>query len=52
MPQMAPMSWIVLFMLFSITFMVFIIMNYFVSLKTPSNILLISKTSSIKTWKW
>nr|ALO76098.1 ATP synthase F0 subunit 8 [Amphiops globus] len=51
MPQMAPMNWILLFVMFCLTFMLFNSMNYF-SFKYEVKT---SKPSKIKTfmnWKW
>nr|ANF05061.1 ATP synthase F0 subunit 8 [Mierspenaeopsis hardwickii]AQZ21917.1 ATP synthase F0 subunit 8 [Solenocera alticarinata] len=52
MPQMAPLLWLNLFIMFSITFMVFLILNYFI--KVPSKIH--NFPTSIKkqemNWKW
>nr|UEP13614.1 ATP synthase F0 subunit 8 [Asarkina ericetorum] len=53
MPQMAPISWLFLFILFSIIFILFNLMNYFCYFP------LISKSKSLKkintismNWKW
>nr|YP_009545531.1 ATP synthase F0 subunit 8 [Penaeus latisulcatus]AYO45609.1 ATP synthase F0 subunit 8 [Penaeus latisulcatus] len=52
MPQMAPLLWLNLFLMFSATFVMFIILNYFIKVpakieKSPSTPL---KTEM--TWKW
>ncbi|NP_038291.1 ATP synthase F0 subunit 8 (mitochondrion) [Penaeus monodon] len=52
MPQMAPLLWLNLFLMFSATFVMFIVLNYFI--KVPSKI---EKSSSQlqkmeMTWKW
>nr|WOR85656.1 ATP synthase F0 subunit 8 [Penaeus indicus] len=52
MPQMAPLLWLNLFLMFSATFIVFVVLNYFI--KVPSKI---EKSSAQlgKTemnWKW
>ncbi|YP_001382110.1 ATP synthase F0 subunit 8 (mitochondrion) [Penaeus chinensis] len=52
MPQMAPLLWLNLFIMFSATFIMFIILNYFI--KVPSKIEAPS-TQLQKTemnWKW
>nr|UPX88078.1 ATP synthase F0 subunit 8 [Aedeomyia squamipennis] len=53
MPQMAPISWLTLFIIFSITFMIFNIKNYYNFLyplsKTSQN-LNIKKNKM--NWKW
>nr|YP_010953302.1 ATP synthase F0 subunit 8 [Deleatidium vernale]WMQ76567.1 ATP synthase F0 subunit 8 [Deleatidium vernale] len=53
MPQMAPLSWLTLFIMFSSTLILFNVLNYFSFLPTsPSS----SAHSSISTtplnWKW
>nr|YP_009544254.1 ATP synthase F0 subunit 8 [Simulium maculatum]AYO45662.1 ATP synthase F0 subunit 8 [Simulium maculatum] len=55
MPQMAPISWLTLFILFTIIFMLFNIMNYFCIVFTPTS--KESETTSQLTppslnWKW
>nr|YP_009525768.1 ATP synthase F0 subunit 8 [Belzebub intermedius]AXS67622.1 ATP synthase F0 subunit 8 [Belzebub intermedius] len=52
MPQMAPMMWLNLFLIFSITFMIFLVVNYFT--KAPKKANLSSKTlNNISlNWKW
>nr|YP_009240889.1 ATP synthase F0 subunit 8 [Simulium aureohirtum]AKN23376.1 ATP synthase F0 subunit 8 [Simulium aureohirtum] len=37
MPQMAPISWLTLFILFTVIFILFNIMNYFCIVFTPSS---------------
>nr|YP_009132290.1 ATP synthase F0 subunit 8 [Penaeus merguiensis]AKA27940.1 ATP synthase F0 subunit 8 [Penaeus merguiensis] len=52
MPQMAPLLWLNLFLMFSATFIVFMVLNYFI--KVPSKIEK-SSTQLQKTemnWKW
>nr|ADW83164.1 ATP synthase F0 subunit 8 [Nannochorista philpotti] len=53
MPQMAPISWLSLFIMFSIIFMMFNIMIYFLS---QPNVPLSTKSNMINTpslnWKW
>nr|YP_009159467.1 ATP synthase F0 subunit 8 [Paratya australiensis]AKQ09512.1 ATP synthase F0 subunit 8 [Paratya australiensis] len=52
MPQMAPLLWLNLFIFFSISFMFFLILNYF--LKTPHK--MESPSSDVMSpnlnWKW
>nr|YP_002261394.1 ATP synthase F0 subunit 8 [Troglophilus neglectus]ACG59338.1 ATP synthase F0 subunit 8 [Troglophilus neglectus] len=51
MPQMAPLSWFILFMIFSATLIMFCMMNYFISSSTPKS----SKHSILinsLNWKW
>nr|YP_009707732.1 ATP synthase F0 subunit 8 [Birgus latro]ASS30705.1 ATP synthase F0 subunit 8 [Birgus latro]QES95349.1 ATP synthase F0 subunit 8 [Birgus latro] len=52
MPQMAPILWLNLTFMFLLTFIIFIIMNYFI--KIPSKISPKEETIFIseKTWKW
>nr|YP_010415037.1 ATP synthase F0 subunit 8 [Agrilus ornatus]URW97758.1 ATP synthase F0 subunit 8 [Agrilus ornatus] len=52
MPQMAPMSWLLLFAVFSITFLFFSVLNYYSSLQNPSEIQpTLFKKKNIN-WKW
>nr|YP_010164588.1 ATP synthase F0 subunit 8 [Epeorus carinatus]AHY86319.1 ATP synthase F0 subunit 8 [Epeorus sp. JZ-2014]QRM91377.1 ATP synthase F0 subunit 8 [Epeorus carinatus]QXT45724.1 ATP synthase F0 subunit 8 [Epeorus dayongensis] len=52
MPQMAPLSWLILFIVFSSTLILFSIMNYFLTAPTPPQ----STSSQFETqafnWKW
>nr|YP_010572586.1 ATP synthase F0 subunit 8 [Phlugiolopsis tuberculata]UZH35977.1 ATP synthase F0 subunit 8 [Phlugiolopsis tuberculata] len=54
MPQMAPMSWMFLFSMFSITLILFTIINYFFTIYQPIS----SKTETPSlpqislNWKW
>nr|YP_009509635.1 ATP synthase F0 subunit 8 [Curtonida isos]AUN45052.1 ATP synthase F0 subunit 8 [Curtonida isos] len=52
MPQMAPLMWLNLMIMFLISFMLFLIVNYFMF--TPKKILSEDKliSSPNKTWKW
>nr|WMQ76580.1 ATP synthase F0 subunit 8 [Austrosimulium sp.] len=56
MPQMAPISWLTLFILFTIIFVLFNIMNYFCIVFTPSSKSEEGKTSQLTpptlSWKW
>nr|YP_009741700.1 ATP synthase F0 subunit 8 [Thaumatosmylus hainanus]QID76379.1 ATP synthase F0 subunit 8 [Thaumatosmylus hainanus] len=52
MPQMAPISWLTLFIYFSIIFMLFNCLNYFITTyNSPLNELKTFSTNSL-TWKW
>nr|YP_009185856.1 ATP synthase F0 subunit 8 [Liogluta microptera]ALO70665.1 ATP synthase F0 subunit 8 [Liogluta microptera] len=51
MPQMAPMNWLSLFLMFIIVFMIFNSLNYFCFLYTPKTMKMEKSTSSIN-WKW
>nr|QZI85396.1 ATP synthase F0 subunit 8 [Limnophyes minimus] len=55
MPQMSPISWLTLFIMFSITFMLFNILNYYCFNKTNKT-LSSEMDSKMKTnflnWKW
>nr|UFZ13807.1 ATP synthase F0 subunit 8 [Neochauliodes bachmanus] len=52
MPQMAPLNWLILFIFFTILFIMFNIMNYFMTSPTPK----LSSSYNLKnyplTWKW
>nr|QNE85952.1 ATP synthase F0 subunit 8 [Calopteryx splendens] len=52
MPQMAPMSWTVLFMMFSTNMMIMAMLSYY--LYTPTSAANVTKTSyhNIMNWKW
>uniref|UniRef100_UPI0031F363CD ATP synthase F0 subunit 8 n=1 Tax=Saropogon luteus TaxID=468801 RepID=UPI0031F363CD len=53
MPQMAPIKWLSLFLIFSMTFMVFCIINYYLILPSVNKIDEKSKKSSNSLiWKW
>nr|AML26551.1 ATP synthase F0 subunit 8 [Staphylinidae sp. BMNH 1274697] len=51
MPQMAPMNWLLLFMMFITVFMIFNSMNYFCFMYAPKTSSSKGKFSSI-SWKW
>nr|AOY40088.1 ATP synthase F0 subunit 8 [Scolytinae sp. BMNH 1043104] len=51
MPQMAPINWISLYMMFTIVFMMTCIMNYFMFLYLPKNTLKMKKEQKL-FWKW
>nr|YP_010538736.1 ATP synthase F0 subunit 8 [Pteroptyx tener]QTC08244.1 ATP synthase F0 subunit 8 [Pteroptyx tener]QTC08257.1 ATP synthase F0 subunit 8 [Pteroptyx tener]QTC08270.1 ATP synthase F0 subunit 8 [Pteroptyx tener]QTC08283.1 ATP synthase F0 subunit 8 [Pteroptyx tener]UYE92347.1 ATP synthase F0 subunit 8 [Pteroptyx tener] len=51
MPQMAPLSWLNLFIFFIMIFMLFNVMNYFSLIYKNNNIKKDTKKSII-TWKW
>nr|YP_010249752.1 ATP synthase F0 subunit 8 [Clinotanypus yani]QTT60883.1 ATP synthase F0 subunit 8 [Clinotanypus yani] len=54
MPQMAPISWLILFIIFSVTLILFNILNYYCVL--PKKSTSTEKTSDFKSnslnWKW
>nr|QNE85417.1 ATP synthase F0 subunit 8 [Sciomyza simplex] len=53
MPQMAPIGWLSLFIIFSITFMLFSMMNYYSSLPTsPKSMKKSSLSFNSMNWKW
>nr|AFU50236.1 ATP synthase F0 subunit 8 [Copelatus sp. MJTNT-2012] len=52
MPQMAPMNWLILYMMFSITFLLFNFLNYYkyiIKSKASKKMKFFSKTLN---WKW
>nr|ALO70966.1 ATP synthase F0 subunit 8 [Aleocharinae sp. 4 EF-2015] len=51
MPQMAPMNWLSLFLMFIATFMIFNSLNYFCFLYQPKSFK-INKIISKINWKW
>nr|ANJ60507.1 ATP synthase F0 subunit 8 [Neoglyphea inopinata] len=52
MPQMAPLFWLNLFFFFITSFLIFFIMNYFMSPPMKLKIIKSSKHISSKSWKW
>nr|YP_010447001.1 ATP synthase F0 subunit 8 [Loxocera sinica]UTM10366.1 ATP synthase F0 subunit 8 [Loxocera sinica] len=53
MPQMAPIKWLSLFIIFSMTFIMFNIMNYYnIFPTTPKSILLKNNKNFYMNWKW
>nr|ARH54484.1 ATP synthase F0 subunit 8 [Melolontha hippocastani] len=51
MPQMAPLNWLSLFVLFSLIMLLFNSMNYFMVMY-PTKIYQIKKLTKSITWKW
>nr|QLY89633.1 ATP synthase F0 subunit 8 [Fannia sociella] len=54
MPQMAPIGWLSLFIIFSITFVIFNMMNYysFISNMPKSNLTSKNYLTNSFNWKW
>nr|UEX92144.1 ATP synthase F0 subunit 8 [Acidiella didymera] len=53
MPQMAPMGWLNLFIIFSITFILFSMMNYYMTLyKSPQSKTIYKLSMKSLNWKW
>nr|YP_009000251.1 ATP synthase F0 subunit 8 [Rapisma xizangense]YP_009000264.1 ATP synthase F0 subunit 8 [Rapisma zayuanum]AHA35657.1 ATP synthase F0 subunit 8 [Rapisma xizangense]AHA35670.1 ATP synthase F0 subunit 8 [Rapisma zayuanum]ARO47935.1 ATP synthase F0 subunit 8 [Rapisma sp. 1 NS-2017] len=52
MPQMSPLNWLMLFLIFIILFLLFNIMNYYIFL-TPTPTFYLNFKNKIKLiWKW
>nr|AXS66103.1 ATP synthase F0 subunit 8 [Cucujoidea sp. 46 KM-2017] len=51
MPQMAPLSWLILFIYFTLIFILYNILNYYLFLYQPKKITLKKNNLSIH-WKW
>nr|AML25953.1 ATP synthase F0 subunit 8 [Staphylinidae sp. BMNH 1274220] len=51
MPQMAPMNWLLLFIMFIAAFIMFNILNYYCFMYTPKSSIKKKESSSI-SWKW
>nr|AML25997.1 ATP synthase F0 subunit 8 [Staphylinidae sp. BMNH 1274240] len=51
MPQMAPLNWLILFMMFILIFLIFNFMNYYSYLYTPKYFKPSTKMFKIN-WKW
>nr|YP_009236439.1 ATP synthase F0 subunit 8 [Muscina levida]AMH85737.1 ATP synthase F0 subunit 8 [Muscina levida]QNE85671.1 ATP synthase F0 subunit 8 [Muscina levida] len=53
MPQMAPINWLSLFIIFSMSFLLFNIMNYYLYIpKMPKSKLINSNKFNSMNWKW
>nr|YP_010022250.1 ATP synthase F0 subunit 8 [Asyndetus clavipes]QOL12440.1 ATP synthase F0 subunit 8 [Asyndetus clavipes] len=53
MPQMAPLSWLMLYILFTIVFLMFCMMNYYMMIpQTPKHNLIFNKNLNSLNWKW
>nr|ARH53795.1 ATP synthase F0 subunit 8 [Curculio elephas] len=52
MPQMSPMSWLTLYFMFIIIFLLMIILNYYSFLYNPKNKLNLKKNKNLINWKW
>nr|QNJ33253.1 ATP synthase F0 subunit 8 [Elaptus prionoides] len=51
MPQMAPLNWLMLFILFTLVFLIFNSMNYFLFIY-PVKKFTTKKSKPIFNWKW
>nr|QTC08178.1 ATP synthase F0 subunit 8 [Parachauliodes rastellus] len=52
MPQMAPLNWLILFIFFTLLFIIFNIMNYYIYTPTLSSSSKINLKNYSLTWKW
>nr|YP_010533954.1 ATP synthase F0 subunit 8 [Condylostylus luteicoxa]UXX49968.1 ATP synthase F0 subunit 8 [Condylostylus luteicoxa] len=53
MPQMAPLSWLSLYIMFTITLIMFCMMNYYIFIPNPPKTFEKSKTlPATMNWKW
>nr|QRV62638.1 ATP synthase F0 subunit 8 [Stictonectes escheri] len=52
MPQMAPMNWIMLYMMFSIIFIIFNLMNYYIFITEKKIIKTNFFIKKMLEWKW
>nr|QNE85728.1 ATP synthase F0 subunit 8 [Euleia heraclei] len=53
MPQMAPIGWLSLFFIFSITFILFSVMNYYSMIpKSPKSKISSKSMTKSLNWKW
>nr|WHM51891.1 ATP synthase F0 subunit 8 [Stolotermes ruficeps] len=52
MPQMMPLSWLTLMLMFSMIFLLFNSMNYFSSTMIPKGTATTEKTTEKMNWKW
>nr|AOY39984.1 ATP synthase F0 subunit 8 [Scolytinae sp. BMNH 1040174] len=51
MPQMAPISWVTLYIMFTLLFIMTCVMNYYIFLYKPKNVEK-EKIKSLYSWKW
>nr|YP_010954852.1 ATP synthase F0 subunit 8 [Dorcus cervulus]WMW30237.1 ATP synthase F0 subunit 8 [Dorcus cervulus] len=51
MPQMAPLNWLILMILFSMILIFISITNFSIFSQTPKNFFM-KKSSLLKSWKW
>nr|QZL38951.1 ATP synthase F0 subunit 8 [Lixus subtilis] len=51
MPQMAPLNWLTLYILFTLLFLIMVIMNYYNFIYTPKMKMIESMKKTIN-WKW
>nr|QIC20363.1 ATP synthase F0 subunit 8 [Oreogeton sp. DY-2020] len=53
MPQMAPISWLTLFIMFTLVFIMFCMMNYYITLPLAPKTSDLKKSSNYHmSWKW
>nr|YP_009164770.1 ATP synthase F0 subunit 8 [Nevromus exterior]AKA94248.1 ATP synthase F0 subunit 8 [Nevromus exterior] len=52
MPQMAPINWLLLFIIFSITLIIFNMMNYFIYMPSSPTSENMNFKKSYLNWKW
>nr|UFZ13141.1 ATP synthase F0 subunit 8 [Ctenochauliodes punctulatus] len=52
MPQMAPLNWLILFIFFTLTFIIFNMMNYFITNYNLPSLSEINLTNKPLNWKW
>nr|URX52718.1 ATP synthase F0 subunit 8 [Incisitermes nr. barretti] len=52
MPQMMPMSWLMLFLMFLLSFFLFAVMNYYTSIHKTKTLLKKKVSSKMMIWKW
>nr|QLY90048.1 ATP synthase F0 subunit 8 [Nemotelus notatus] len=53
MPQMAPINWLFLFIMFSVVFFMFNVLNYYCFYnKMPQSKTISAKTTNSMNWKW
>nr|YP_009485898.1 ATP synthase F0 subunit 8 [Paroster microsturtensis]AVZ66476.1 ATP synthase F0 subunit 8 [Paroster microsturtensis] len=52
MPQMAPMNWLFLYLFFSMMFILFNFMNFYIFLIKENNSMIKSMSMKFMNWKW
>nr|YP_009485885.1 ATP synthase F0 subunit 8 [Paroster mesosturtensis]AVZ66463.1 ATP synthase F0 subunit 8 [Paroster mesosturtensis] len=52
MPQMAPMNWLFLYLFFSMMFILFNFMNFYIFLIKKNDLMIKSMPMKFMNWKW
>nr|WKU83886.1 ATP synthase F0 subunit 8 [Claraeola sicilis] len=52
MPQMAPINWLILYLIFSLSLILFCMMNYYMITPNTKKFLPMNKLTKSMNWKW